>query len=158
MKKRVDDDTRMILIAVEECSIAHTEGRWFTLEHPGNSIARLFPEWQALEPMDGIMVIELHSCMFAPSDRRKYDIVVTNMYSLSHHVGKTCTDAKVCSRTGEPHRPWESQVQGGRVVEFSTKGSAQFPEVLCQALAKGYSNTISGRDLTYKWLFRPRAV
>eukprot|EP00973_Karenia_brevis_P092608 12413217-Karenia_brevis.AAC.1 len=153
MKTRVDDDTAMILLAINECTVAHRDKRLFTLEHPGNSLARNFPEWQALEKLPGVFIIEFHSCMFEPSDRRKYEIVVTNIPELKPHISKSCRDAKVCSRTGEPHRQWNAKVEDGRVVEFGTSGSAEFPAGLCRALADGYIEALKSRTTSEDYLF-----
>ena len=113
MRERVERDTYMAKSAARRCINFLKAGLPFTLEHPGNSIARELKEWQELVALDGVFVIEHHHCMFSPCLKRKFQIVITNIPSLadplsSNSLNRTCSDRKVCSRTKCPPRSLNS--------------------------------------------------
>ena len=66
LRNRVINDNNMILIALRQFVAAHRSGRAFGLEHPVRSCVREFPEWIALEALQGVHVIYHNHCMYAP--------------------------------------------------------------------------------------------
>ena len=63
-RTRLELDTSMADMAALECADAHRQGKGFTLEHPGRSIALELPSWKALREMAGVREINYHTCMF----------------------------------------------------------------------------------------------
>ena len=47
-RRRLEDDTAMADLSAEQCEEAADRGKVFTLEHPGNSLARHLPSWKRL--------------------------------------------------------------------------------------------------------------
>ena len=50
-------------------------GDYFTLEHPGRSLALHLESWQRLLGMEGVYVVEYTTCMFEGSKRRKCQVL-----------------------------------------------------------------------------------
>ena len=67
-RKKLRDDTTMADLAAEECLVSHRSGRYFSLEHPFNSIARHLPSWRVLQREKGVHTTQYHSCMFNGSN------------------------------------------------------------------------------------------
>ena len=84
MKVRVDRDSYMAIGAAQRCIRAHKAGLPFTLEHPGNSIARELNSWKELVAMEGVFIVEHHHCMFQPCLKRKFQILITKMNLFPH--------------------------------------------------------------------------
>ena len=59
--KRFNQDTDMSAMRAKR---AHKAGKFFSLEHPGNSIALHLPEWKELISEPGVFVVKFHTCMF----------------------------------------------------------------------------------------------
>jgi hypothetical protein len=159
MRERVERDTYMAKSAARRCINFLKAGLPFTLEHPGNSIARELKEWQELVALDGVFIIEHHHCMFSPCLKRKFQIVITNIPSLadplsSNSLNRTCSDRKVCSRTKCPHEAFTHEIKDGWVSKFGTAGTAEYPEELCEVQAKGIVEAIVERALfNFKFSF-----
>ncbi len=159
MRERVERDTYMAKSAARRCINFLKAGLPFTLEHPGNSIARELKEWQELVALDGVFIIEHHHCMFSPCLKRKFQIVITNIPSLadplsSNSLNRTCSDRKVCSRTNCPHEAFTHEIKDGWVSKFGTAGTAEYPEELCEVQAKGIVEAIVERALfNFKFSF-----
>ena len=130
-KARVDRDTKMAVMAARDCLSRHRKGLPFSLEHPANSIARSLDEWKELEAEPGVYKVFHHHCMFDPCKKRKYEIVVTNIPTLQTKIGRRCEDSRVCPRTGLPHEEFKAVVKEGKVEQFGTTGTAEYPEELC---------------------------
>ena len=50
-RRRLDLDTQIADMAAEDCIASHLAGRYFSLEHPKNSIARRLDPWKELESL-----------------------------------------------------------------------------------------------------------
>ena len=130
--KRLRDDTAMADLAAEECwEVAETD-RGFTLEHPGNSIARSLRSWKRLTARRDVHVIEYHTCRFGGSKRRKFQVLITNRAEFRRWIGLTC-EGPLCQRTGEPHQRWRPTVSCGKVVQFQTGDEREYPAGFCEA-------------------------
>ena len=88
LRNEVDRDSYMAIGAAQRCIRAHKAGLPFTLEHPGNSIARELSSWKELVAMEGVFIVEHHHCMFQPCLKRKFQILITNIESLSTSLGR----------------------------------------------------------------------
>eukprot|EP00435_Cladocopium_sp_Y103_P058671 s40_g20.t1 len=53
-KRKLDLDTQMADLSAEQCLQAHRTGKFFSLEHPRNSIARRLNSWEELEREPGV--------------------------------------------------------------------------------------------------------
>ena len=115
-------------IAANECLKAHQSGRFFSLEHPKNSIARRLDSWQRLEREPGVMRSEYHACMFEGGRRRKAQVLLHNVKPLK--VRRKCT------RTGQSHLPWRPRVVNGRVTSFATGLEREYPLGFAGSLPK----------------------
>jgi len=104
-RTRLELDTSMADMAALECADAHRQGKGFTLEHPGRSIALELPSWKALREMAGVREINYHTCMFKGSRRKKYQVLITNKDEFNS-MGKLCKGSQFCCRTGERHLKW----------------------------------------------------
>ena len=70
--KRLKDDTRMADLSADGCYRRAERGLGFTLEHPGNSLARHLPSWIKLVQRRDVHEIFYHTCRFEGSRRRKF--------------------------------------------------------------------------------------
>ena len=116
----------MAVMAAEACLQFHREGKLFSLEHPGNSLARRLTSWVAvaLEAEPGVFATRYHACMFSPCQRRKVQILIHNCASLQG-LGRVCAEARSCSRTGKPHESWHPKGvpwEGGFVRDGRREG------------------------------------
>ena len=149
MKVRVDRDSYMAIGAAQRCIRAHKAGLPFTLEHPGNSIARELSSWKELVAMEGVFIVEHHHCMFQPCLKRKFQILITNIESLSTSLGRVCKDVRVCSRTKAPHSAFAHEVKDGRVVKFGTAGTSEYPRELREIRGKVIVDEVMSRGLLH---------
>jgi len=53
-------------------------GKFFTLEHPGNSLALHLASWQKLMRDPRVDVIRYHTCRFEGSRRKKSQVLITD--------------------------------------------------------------------------------
>lgn len=86
-RRRLDLDTQMADMAAEDCIASHLAGRYFSLEHPKNSIARRLDSWKELESLQGVFSTEYHACMFESCRRRKSQVLIHNIPGMVQHVG-----------------------------------------------------------------------
>ena len=135
---RVEQDTEMAVLAAEEALDAHRAGKAFTLEHTGRSIALSLPTWKLLMNTPGVLCIWHHHCMFEPCQRRKYQIVITNVKMMEDAVGLLCASDSICSRTGLPHESWAPTVTDGEITAFATAKATEYPRGFCMASSFGY--------------------
>ena len=129
-------------MAALNCLKAKRSGKFFTLEHPKNSIARDLESWKNLESEEGVWATEYHSCMFRGSERRKAQVLIHNIPLLNSRLNLICNSSRVCTRTGKPHLSWKPRVEKGRVTSFATSLEREYPEGFCEAYAHaigGYS-------------------
>ena len=141
-RRRLDDDTAMADLSAEQCEEAADRGKVFTLEHPGNSLARHLPSWKRLANRPDVHEVFYHTCMFEGSRRRKYQVLITNGKKFKDRMGRLCS-GPVCARTGTPHLRWRPTVSAGRVVQFQTGDEREYPKGFCEEYAKAVRETIS---------------
>ena len=70
-KRKLDDDTEMADLSATSCLHQHKRRKFFTLEHPGRSIALDLESWKNLKSQPGVETLEYTTCMFEGSRRRK---------------------------------------------------------------------------------------
>lgn len=133
-RTRLELDTSMADMAALECADAHRQGKGFTLEHPGRSIALELPSWKALREMAGVREINYHTCMFKGSRRKKYQVLITNKDEFNS-MGKLCKGSQFCCRTGERDLKWRPSVSNGKVVQFTTGDEREYPSGFCAEYA-----------------------
>ena len=63
-RRKLELDTDMADLAATNCLKAHRSGKYFSLEHPLNSIARELESWRRLERESGVFLAKYHACMF----------------------------------------------------------------------------------------------
>ena len=145
-RRKVILDTEMAEMAANDCIQAHLSHRYFSLEHPRNSIARRLESWERLEGLEGVYKTEYHACMFEGCSRRKAQILIHNISTLDGEIGLTCTSDKKCSRTGKPHLPWKPLVKDGKVVAFPTGEEREYSDGFCRAYARGLGEQFGDRE------------
>ena len=132
---RLEKDTEMADMAAKDCISRHKRGKWFSLEHPGRSIALDLPSWRELVSLEGVHVTRYHTCMFDGSSRRKAQVLIHNTTELTE-LGKTCESSHLCDRTNKPHHKWRPIVSCGRVTQFITGEEREYPVGFCQEFAR----------------------
>ena len=152
-RRKVEDDTRMANLSAEKCIEAHEKGKKFSLEHPGNSLARFLPSWSKLENSEGVLSTEYHTCMFSPCERKKFQRLIHNHPPLALVIGQKCDGKDVCTRTGRRHKDWRPKVKGGRVVSFSTGEEREYPLEFCSAYAKGIEDLTNSHSFSFLEVF-----
>lgn len=143
----------MAVMAAQRCIQSHREGKWFSLEHPKNSIARQMDSWKALGSLEGVTATPYHSCMFHPSERRKSQVLIHNIPGLSYHMRRICENERTCSRTERPRKNWKPKVVGGRVVSFATGEEREYPSGFCRAYAEGLKELMGDPNNTFVEIF-----
>ena len=133
-RKRLACDTEMAVMSAERCLRRHKAGRFFSLEHPGRSLALSLPEWIKLREEPGVYSTFYHTCMFEGSRRRKYQILVHNLPELEA-MGKLCSSSGLCDRSGRLHEKWRPVIANGRVQQFTTGEEREYPVGFCQVYA-----------------------
>jgi len=151
-RRRLDLDTCMADMAAEDCIESHRAGRYFSLEHPKNSIARRLDSWQELEGLQGVFSTEYHACMFKDCRRRKSQVLIHNIPGLVSYIGRLCSNSKICSRTGVSHLSWKPSVINGRVTSFPTGEEREYPQGFCAAYALGIG-TLQEEDQSFLEVF-----
>ena len=136
--ERVKRDTFMAQLAAKCCLRAHRSGRAFTLEHPGKSRALDDVFWKELLAEPGVFAVFHHHCMFADCEKKKYEVVITNIPQIRSRLSRICESHAVCSRTLSPHASFASTVVDGFVRSYGTKGTAEYPWELCSEQALAY--------------------
>ena len=135
-QRKLNLDTRVANMAALNCLKAKRTGKYFTLEHPKNSIARDLESWKDLEAEEGVWATEYHSCMFKGSARRKAQILIHNIPLLNSNLNLICNSSRICTRTGKPHLSWKPRVEKGRVTSFATGLEREYPEGFCETYAQ----------------------
>ena len=135
---RVERDTYMADMSALSSKRAHLEGRGFSLEHPGRSIAHELHSWKDLCAQKGVKKIFHHHCMFEGCTHRKYQCEITNIEELAIEVDRICESDAICTRTGLPHSSWKHEVSDGKLIKPSTAQLAEYPSGYCQAKARAY--------------------
>ena len=142
-------------LAADECWEIAESGKAFTLEHPGNSIARSLKSWKKLTRRRDVHVIEYHTCRFKGSQRRKFQVLITNRKEFIRWIGLKC-EGNLCQRTGEPHRRWRPTVSCGKVVQFQTGDEREYPVGFCDAYSsavKEILRRVAGEDNCFVEVF-----
>jgi len=134
--KRLNDDTSMANLSADYCCDIHLQGRKFTLEHPGRSIALNLSKWKKLQNLPGVRTIFYNTCMFNGSRRKKFQVLITNEPIFEKFIGKLCSGNHICDRTGLKHLKWRPTVSAGKVVQFQTGDEREYPLGFCQEYAK----------------------
>ena len=133
---RLRKDTDMANFSANACLKAHRQGKTFSLEHPGRSLAMHLEAWQKLLKEPGVAAINFHTCMFAGSRRRKSQLLVTNHPGLKSSMGRICRGKATCDRSGLPHLRWRPVVANGKVVAFNTGDETEAPLGFCESFAE----------------------
>ena len=86
-KRKLEDDTHMANLAAEKCLSAEREKKFFTLEHPGRSLALHLQSWKRLLAEPGVREVKYHTCMFEGSRRKKSQVLIcTSLKVASNHI------------------------------------------------------------------------
>ena len=134
-RKKLSDDTEMADLSARQCTQKHLEGKYFTLEHPGRSLAHNLESWKRLKEQPGVRVLDYTTCMFEGSRRRKLQALVCN-HEAFEPMSLVCQGKRVCDRTGLPHLKWRPTTSGGKVVQFTTGDEREYPAGFCEAYAR----------------------
>ena len=145
-KRKLELDTCMANMAAKDCTSALNTRKFFSLEHPKNSIARRLETWERLEREPGVEITEYHACMFEGCLRRKAQVLIHNIPGMSQKIGRVCRSDKRCSRTGRPHLPWRPLVRDGKVTSFPTGEEREYSQGFCEAYAEGLEKAVSNRN------------
>lgn len=87
-RRKLELDTQMADMAARDCELAHADGRYFSLEHPKNSIARGLESWRRLEGLEGVSSTEYHARMFEGCKRRKSQVLIHNIPGMGEAIGR----------------------------------------------------------------------
>ena len=147
-RERVTNDTATAKLAARKSLEAHARGRKFSLEHPGNSIAKELEEWKELMSTPGVFVGYGHACMFHPCKRRKYQMLISNDREVVNETSLVCASEGRCSRTGLPHDDFRPSVKNGKVVTFKTAEEREYPVGWCEAYARGLARSAQDGTLS----------
>ena len=129
----------MANMSAEYCCDIHLQGRKFTLEHPGRSIALNLSKWKELRSLPGVRTVFYNTCMFQGSRRKKFQVLITNEPIFEEFIGKLCSGNHLCDRTGLKHLKWRPTVSAGKVAQFQTGDEREYPLGFCQEYAKAAS-------------------
>ena len=91
--------------------------------------------------------------MFEACIKRKFQIEIRNIPGLHEALGRQCYNPKTCSRTGVAHDKYEHQAVDGKVVQFGTAGTAEYPKELCSAIAKYLVFALQKKQVTSTYSF-----
>ena len=138
---RLEKDTEMADSAAVTCLKRHKEGKFFSLEHPGRSIALDLESWRALANEQGVFVTPYHTCMFDGSSRRKSQVLIHNLACLKG-MGRVCSNSKICDRSGKPHHKWRPIVNMGRVSQYVTGEEREYPKGFCSSYAACLNDSV----------------
>ena len=139
--------------AAEMCIRFHREGLPFSLEHPGRSIARKLDKWVELQNSPGVSCTEHHHCMFEPCEKRKFQVLINNIEGFDEEIGLLCKSAAVCSRTHCAHDSFKHNVEDGKVTNFGTEGTSEYPLGLTRIQAKLTIAAVWKKGLQKKYSF-----
>ena len=133
--------------AADECLLAYEQGRSFSVENSAKSRMWKLEKYKALMRQPGVFAVDFHNCMFGGS-RRKRTRFLTNVASLEEALGRRCSAADVCSRTGVQHDSFEPIVVYGKIISFPTSGEAEYPKGLCEAYADAIATEVGGGNFS----------
>ncbi len=117
-RSRLETDTAMADLSALKCQEALESGRFFSLEHPEGSLARELKSWKSLTSDPRVEVVRYTTCMFEGSERKKRQILITNVSTLRQFVGKVCNGSVFCDRTGKRHKRWRPRVSNGKILQL----------------------------------------
>lgn len=143
-RRKLDADTQMAEMAANDCLDRIAKGKFFSLEHPKNSIARELPSWKALEAHRTVFVTEYHACMFPDCERRKSQVLLHNVRQLQR-LARRCAGESLCSRTAKKHLGWKPVVVNGRVASFATGEEREYPKGFCWEYAAAMKEALLER-------------
>ena len=146
--ERVKNDTFMAQLAAKCCLKAHRTGRAFTLEHPGRSRALDDVHWKELLSEPNVFAVYHHHCMFADCDKKKYEVVITNIPQVRARLSRICEGNTACSRTLSAHASFAPAVVNGYVRSFGTTDTAEYPSELCSEQALAYLEYAKDKGLS----------
>ena len=92
-RRKLKLDTQMAHMAARDCTIARANGRYFSLEHPKNSIARGLESWRRLEGLEGVFSTEYHA---------EYSEGFCEAYAAALHARRSAGFSKVFSGRNSP--------------------------------------------------------
>ena len=154
-RRKLELDTQMADMAARDCELAHADGRYFSLEHPKNSIARGLESWRRLEGLEGVSSTEYHACMFEGCKRRKSQVLIHNIPGMGEAIGRKCGSSNKCSRTQTAHQSWKPLVRNGKVLAFATSEEREYSRGFCEAYAAAL-NSLPGSQHTFLEIFSGR--
>ena len=150
-RKKLADDTEMANLAAKSCLKRHREGKWFSLEHPGRSLALHLRSWKELQDEPGVLSLEYTTCMFEGSRRRKRQVLICN-HEAFLPMSQVCNGKRLCDRTQLPHLKWRPTTSGGKVIQFTTGDEREYPIGFCQEYARCCKELL-GREGTFLEIF-----
>eukprot|EP00435_Cladocopium_sp_Y103_P026213 s4096_g6.t1 len=150
-KKKLNDDTFMADLSAEKCADAHLGGKYFTLEHPARSLAQHLASWKRLLGLEGVFVVNYHTCMFEGSRRKKNQMLICN-HPAFRCMGQVCSGGTYCERTGLKHLKWRPTTANGKVVQFTTGDEREYPQGFCKEYAKCAASVL-GSDGSFVEVF-----
>ncbi len=133
--------------AAVTCLKRHREGKFFSLEHPGRSIALDLRSWKTLADQPGVFITPYHTCMFEGSSRRKSQVLVHNLSCL-RGMGRVCSNPRICDRSGKTHHKWRPIVSMGKVSQYVTGEEREYPRGFCESYAACLDNPVQGGSLS----------
>ena len=137
LAERVSRANDMASLAAEECIKAVQDGRYLTLENPGQSWMWQLPLLLRLASLPGVQWFTYHSCAFG-GDRRKYQGILTNVPGWKERCSLECgarEEDAPCEFSGQVHASWRPVKEGEGRPELPTQLEAEYPRKLAQALA-----------------------
>ena len=155
-RKRPSLDGQMADMAARDCEKADQEGKGFSLEHPGRSLALHLPSWKRLLQRRRVRTVFYHTCMFEGSRRKKFQVLITNREELVA-MGRICSGVSLCDRTGEKHLKWRPTVTGGKVLQFTTGDEREYPGGFCQEYARIMSSCFQSGETFLEIFSGPNA-
>ena len=136
--ERVKNDTFMAQLAAKCCLKAHRSGRAFTLEHPGRSRALDDVFWKELLAEPNVYAVYHHHCMFADCNKKKFEVLITNIPHIRPRLERVCEGNAACSRTLTAHASLAPAVVQGYIRSYGTTDTAEYPSELCSEQALAY--------------------
>ena len=135
---RVRQGNRMALKSIDRCGRLDDEGKIFTLEHPWRSWLWYMKKTVELAARPGVHMAVFANCCHR-GRRQKWTAVLTN----SEEVFEELHCPHCPHGTNEEFTPYEGQ--DGNIV-FPTEEEAEYPDGMCQAIARGLKRACKNRD------------
>ena len=135
---RVRQGNRMALRSVDRCAQLDDDGKIFTLEHPWRSWLWYMRKTVELASRPGVYMAVFANCCHG-GRRQKWTAVLTNSEEVFEELHRP-----ECSHgVTDDFTPYEDQ-QG--YIVFPTEEEAEYPEGMCQAIARGLRKACERRD------------